>query len=44
MLSSTEKKMLLNAKQIIVSEIMLSQNVDKTNAERILLESVEKTA
>ncbi|MBQ6555693.1 MAG: CarD family transcriptional regulator [Firmicutes bacterium] len=44
MLSSTEKKMLLNAKQIIVSEIMLSQNVDKPNAERILLESVEKTA
>lgn len=44
MLSSTEKKMLLNAKQIIVSEIMLSQNVDKPDAERILLESVQQTA
>ncbi len=44
MLSSIEKKMLTNAKQIIVSEIILSQDVDKPAAERILLDSVMQTA
>lgn len=40
MLSSIEKKMLNNAKQIIVSEIILSQNVDKPTAERLLVQSI----
>ena len=44
MLSSIEKKMLTNVKQIIVSEIILSQNVDKQTAEQILFESVKQTA
>ena len=35
-LSSAEKKMLTKAKQIIVSEIALSQNVEKNAAEEIL--------
>ncbi len=37
-LSSAEKKMLTNAKQIIVSEIILSQNVDKSKAEKMLFD------
>ncbi len=44
MLSSIEKKMLGNAKQIIVSEIILSHDVDKTTAERMLTENVMQTA
>ena len=44
MLSSIEKKMLGNAKQIIVSEIILSHNVDKPTAERILNETIAKPA
>lgn len=35
-LSSIEKKMLTSTKQIITSEIMLSQNIDKIEAERML--------
>ncbi len=35
-LSSAEKKMLSNTKQIILSEIILSQDVDKETAEKIL--------
>lgn len=38
-LSSAEKKMLTKAKQIIVSEIALSQNVEKCKAEEILASS-----
>lgn len=44
MLSSIEKKMLTNAKQMIVSEIILSHNVDKPTAERMLLDSVMQPA
>ena len=39
-LSSAEKKMLTTAKQIIVSEIALSQNVEKGIAEEILVSTV----
>lgn len=35
-LSSIEKKMLTNTRQIVTSEIMLSQNIDKTQAEALL--------
>ena len=44
MLSSIEKKMLGNAKQIIVSEIILSHDVDKPTAERMLNENTLQTA
>ncbi|MDR1540885.1 MAG: CarD family transcriptional regulator [Clostridiales bacterium] len=37
-LSSAEKKMMTNAKQIIVSELILSQDIEKTRAEDILTE------
>jgi CarD family transcriptional regulator len=40
-LSSAEKKMLTTVKQIIVSEIILSQNVDKFEAEEMLAESFQ---
>ncbi|MCL2616952.1 MAG: CarD family transcriptional regulator, partial [Defluviitaleaceae bacterium] len=36
-LSSVEKKMLQNAKQIILSEIVLSQDVEKAQAEQLLV-------
>lgn len=39
-LSSAEKKMLTTAKQIIISEIALSQNIEKGTAEEILLSTV----
>ncbi len=39
-LSSAEKKMLTNAKQIIVSELILSHNICKTDAENVLTEAV----
>jgi CarD family transcriptional regulator len=38
-LSSVEKKMLINAKHIILSEIILSQNIEKSAAE-LMLESL----
>lgn len=41
-LSSAEKKMLTTAKQIIISEIALSQNIEKGTAEEILLSTVEE--
>lgn len=41
-LSSAEKKMLTTAKQIIISEIALSQNIDRTEAEGILFSAVEE--
>ncbi len=44
MLSSIEKKMLGNAKQIIVSEIILSHDVDKPTAERMLNDNIMQTA
>ena len=44
MLSSIEKKMLGNAKQIIVSEIILSHDVDKPTAERMLTDNIMQTA
>ena len=40
-LSSAEKKMLTNAKQIILSEIILSRDVSKTEAEILLSETIE---
>ena len=39
-LSSAEKKMLTNAKQIILSEIILSQDVDRSAAELVLEEMI----
>jgi CarD family transcriptional regulator len=39
-LSSAEKKILTTAKQIIISEIALSQNIEKGVAEEILLTTV----
>jgi CarD family transcriptional regulator len=36
-LSSAEKKMLTNVKQIILSELILSHNLEKTAAEEILM-------
>ncbi len=36
-LSSAEKKMLTTAKQIILSEIILSQNIEKNSAEELLM-------
>jgi len=39
-LSSAEKKMLTTAKQIIISEIAISQNIEKGIAEEILLTAV----
>lgn len=40
-LSSAEKKMLTTAKQIIVSELILSQNIDKGQAEEVLANSLK---
>ncbi len=42
-LSSIEKKLLVTAKQIILSEIILSQNIDKANAEKLLMSGVSAT-
>lgn len=39
-LSSAEKKMLTQAKQIIISEIAVSQNIERNMAEEILFEAV----
>ena len=39
-LSSVEKKMLQTAKQIILSEIVLSQNLEKCQAEQLLVDIV----
>ncbi|MCD8089367.1 MAG: CarD family transcriptional regulator [Clostridiales bacterium] len=38
-LSSVEKKMLSNTKQIIVSEIILSQGIEKSEAEKLLYDT-----
>lgn len=43
-LSSVEKKLLGTAKQIILTEIILSQNVDKHGAEEMLNESMLASA
>lgn len=43
-LSSAEKKMLSSAKQIIVSEIILSQNIEKHEAEKLLYETTFEKA
>ncbi|MCL2617622.1 MAG: CarD family transcriptional regulator [Defluviitaleaceae bacterium] len=40
-LSSVEKKMLQTAKQIILSEIVLSQNLEKAQAEQLLVNIVQ---
>lgn len=40
-LSTAEKKMLTTAKQIILSELILSQDVEKTRAEELLSETLE---
>lgn len=40
-LSSAEKKMLTTVKQIIVSEIILSQDIDKFEAEEMLAETFQ---
>lgn len=42
-LSSIEKKLLVTAKQIILSEIILSQNVNKIDAEQLLMNGVAVT-
>lgn len=39
-LSSAEKKMLTNAKQIIVSELILSQDIEKIQAEEMLSQTL----
>lgn len=39
-LSSAEKKMLGNTKQIILSEMILANNIEKSEAEQILIESI----
>ena len=39
-LSSVEKKLMGTAKQIILSEIILSQNVDKLDAEELLMNGI----
>ena len=39
-LSTAEKKMMTTAKQIILSELILSQDVEKTHAEEILAKSL----
>jgi len=41
-LSTAEKKMMTTAKQIILSELILSQDVDKTRAEEMLLDLFEQ--
>ena len=43
-LSSVEKKMLSNTKQIILSEIILSQDIDKPEAEKILYSTTRAKA
>ncbi len=43
-LSSVEKKMLSNTKQIILSEIILSQDIDKPEAEKILYNTTQTKA
>jgi CarD family transcriptional regulator len=43
-LSSAEKKLLGTAKQIIITEIILSQEVDKPSAEALLRSSMPKSA
>jgi CarD family transcriptional regulator len=40
-LSTAEKKMMTTAKQIILSELILSQNVEKPQAEEILTQAFE---
>lgn len=42
-LSSIEKKLLVTAKQIILSEIILSQDMDKIDAEQLLMNGVAVT-
>ena len=39
-LSSIEKKLLGTAKQIILSEIILSQDTDKSHAEELLMHGI----
>ena len=41
-LSTAEKKMMTTAKQIILSELILSQDVDKDAAEEILVKTFDK--
>ena len=43
-LSSAEKKVLTNAKQVVLSELILSLGIDKVEAEKILMEIMEKNA
>ncbi len=43
-LSSVEKKMLNNTKQIIVSEIILSQGIEKSEAEKLLYDTTRTKA
>ncbi|MBR1735970.1 MAG: CarD family transcriptional regulator [Firmicutes bacterium] len=43
-LSSAEKKMLGNAKQIILSEIILSQEISKAEAEKLLISNCKDNA
>jgi CarD family transcriptional regulator len=43
-LSSVEKKLLGTTKQIILTEIILSNNIDKKSAELMLVGAMPKTA
>jgi len=40
-LSTAEKKVLTNVKQILISELILTQNIERTEAEEMLAESYE---
>ena len=42
-LSSAEKKVLTNAKQVVLSELILSLSIEKPEAEKILMETLEKS-
>ena len=42
-LSSAEKKVLTNAKQVILSELILSLSIEKSEAEAILMRTLEKS-
>ncbi|MCL2874328.1 MAG: CarD family transcriptional regulator [Defluviitaleaceae bacterium] len=42
-LSSAEKKVLTSAKQVILSELILSLNIEKSEAEAILMRTLEKS-
>jgi RNA polymerase-interacting CarD/CdnL/TRCF family regulator len=42
-LSSAEKKVLTNAKQVILSELILSLDVERSEAESVLMHALSKS-